>query len=80
MVTLFINRVPLCVLSEEKDKGKFASIFWTLFNCGGILGSIIALILNLENSTGGVSTGTHVAFVVVMSIGVVFSLTLTQLM
>jgi hypothetical protein len=39
---------------EEKDKGKFVAIFWALFNCGGILGSIIALILNLENSTGGV--------------------------
>lgn len=59
---------------EEKNKGKFVAVFWALFNFGGILGSVIALALNLENETGGVSTGTYTAFVVVMLIGVVFSL------
>lgn len=63
---------------EEKDKGKFVAIFWALFNCGGILGSLIALVLNLENQTGGVSTGTYIAFVIVMLIGVAFSLTLAK--
>lgn len=59
---------------EEKDKGKFVSIFWALFNFGGILGSVIALCLNLGNQAGGVSTGTYTAFVVVMLIGVVSTL------
>jgi hypothetical protein len=63
---------------EEKDKGKFVAIFWALFNCGGILGSLIALCLNLQNSSGGVSTGTYTAFVVIMLIGVVFSLVLAK--
>lgn len=63
---------------QEKDKGKFVAIFWALFNCGGILGSLIALCLNLENSTGGVSTGTYTAFVVIMLVGVVFSLSLSN--
>lgn len=63
---------------EEKDKGKFVAIFWALFNCGGILGSFIALILNLQNTTGGVSTGTYTAFVIVMGIGVMFSMTLAN--
>ncbi|EPB88184.1 hypothetical protein HMPREF1544_05017 [Mucor circinelloides 1006PhL] len=63
---------------QEKDKGKFIAIFWALFNCGGILGSLIALGMNLENNTGGVSTGTYTAFVIVMLIGVAFSLTLAN--
>ncbi|GAA5801414.1 major facilitator superfamily domain-containing protein [Helicostylum pulchrum] len=63
---------------EEKDKGKFVAIFWSLFNCGGILGSLIALVLNLNNTTGGVSTGTYTAFVIVMCIGVLFSITLAN--
>ncbi|KAI8887848.1 MFS general substrate transporter [Backusella circina FSU 941] len=58
---------------EEKDKGKYVAIFWAIFNVGGILGSIIALALNLENSSGSVSTGTYTAFVVVMILGVFFS-------
>ncbi|KAI9483405.1 MAG: major facilitator superfamily domain-containing protein [Benjaminiella poitrasii] len=61
---------------EEKDKGKYVAIFWSLFNLGGILGSVIALGLNLENQAGGVSTGTYTAFVIVMLIGVVFSFVL----
>lgn len=63
---------------EEKDKGKFVGIFWALFNLGGILGSVIALGLNLQNSAGGVSTGTYTAFVVVMLIGIVASLMLAS--
>lgn len=63
---------------QEKDKGKYVAIFWALFNFGGILGSLIALCLNLENSAGGVSTGTYTAFVVVMLCGVVFSLSLAN--
>ncbi|CEP07738.1 hypothetical protein [Parasitella parasitica] len=59
---------------EEKNKGKYVAIFWALFNFGGILGSIIALALNLQNEVGGVSTGTYTAFVVVMLVGVFFSL------
>ncbi|KAI8380758.1 major facilitator superfamily domain-containing protein [Blakeslea trispora] len=61
---------------EEKNKGKYVAIFWGLFNLGGILGSVIALGLNLENEAGGVSTGTYIAFVIIMLIGVVLSLAL----
>lgn len=59
---------------EEKNKGKYVAVFWALFNTGGILGSLIALCLNLENEAGGVSTGTYTAFVVIMLCGVVFSI------
>ncbi|KAI7849468.1 major facilitator superfamily domain-containing protein [Circinella umbellata] len=62
---------------EEHNKGKYVAIFWTLFNLGGIAGSIIALVLNFENQTsGGVSTGTYTAFVIIVLFGVFLSLTL----
>ncbi|KAG2227901.1 hypothetical protein INT45_002139, partial [Circinella minor] len=60
---------------EEKNKGKYVAIFWALFNIGGILGSVITLGINLESGgSGGVSTGTYTAFVVIMIIGIFFSL------
>lgn len=59
---------------DEKNKGKFVAIFWALFNIGGILGSVITLGMNLNNASGGVSTGTYTAFVVIMLVGTVFSL------
>ncbi|KAI8148923.1 major facilitator superfamily domain-containing protein [Fennellomyces sp. T-0311] len=62
---------------EEHNKGKYVAIFWALFNLGGIIGSVIALALNIENQAGGgVSTGTYTAFVIIMLIGVVLSLAL----
>lgn len=63
---------------EEKNKGKFVAIFWGLFNIGGILGSLITLGLNLENQAGHVQTGTYVAFVVIMIIGIALSLMLVS--
>ncbi|KAI9489601.1 major facilitator superfamily domain-containing protein [Zychaea mexicana] len=62
---------------EEKNKGKYVAIFWTLFNIGGILGSVITLGINLESGgDGGVSTGTYTAFVVIMIVGIFLSLIL----
>ncbi|KAG1053259.1 hypothetical protein G6F46_000817 [Rhizopus delemar] len=64
---------------EEKNKGKYVAIFWALFNIGGILGSVIALALNLEDeASGGVSTSTYIAFVIVMLVGVVLSLAIAS--
>ncbi|CAO3594498.1 unnamed protein product [Absidia cylindrospora] len=59
---------------DEKNKGKSVAIFWALFNVGGILGSVITLGMNLNNASGGVSTGTYTAFVVIMLIGTVVSI------
>ncbi|KAI7901377.1 major facilitator superfamily domain-containing protein [Cokeromyces recurvatus] len=64
---------------EEKNKGKSVAIFWALFNCGGIIGSLITLGMNLKNTNkGGVSTGTYTAFVIIMLAGVLFSFTLAN--
>ncbi|CAO3644751.1 unnamed protein product [Cunninghamella blakesleeana] len=64
---------------KENEKGKFVGIFWALFNSGGVLGALIALLMNLNNSSaGGVSTGTYTAFVIVMLIGVGLTFTLAS--
>ncbi|CAO3624620.1 unnamed protein product [Cunninghamella echinulata] len=62
---------------KENEKGKFVGIFWALFNSGGVLGALIALLMNL-NSSAGVSTGTYTAFVIVMLIGVVMTFLLAS--
>lgn len=55
---------------NEEQKGRFVSIFWTIFNLGGVLGSLIPLGMNLTNSgTSGVSTATYTVFVVIMCVG-----------
>ncbi|KAI8138334.1 major facilitator superfamily domain-containing protein [Fennellomyces sp. T-0311] len=61
---------------EEKNKGKYVAVFWGLFNIGGILGSLITLGMNLNNSAGKVQTGTYVAFVVIMVLGIFLTLTM----
>ncbi|RUS32241.1 hypothetical protein BC938DRAFT_475970 [Jimgerdemannia flammicorona] len=62
---------------EEKDKGKYVSIFWAIFNLGAVLGSIIPLALNIENkSSGGVSDGTYIAFMIIMMFGILLILLL----
>jgi hypothetical protein len=60
---------------SEQQKGRFVSIFWTIFNLGGVLGSLIPLGMNLTNNgTTGVSTGTYTVFVVIMAMGTVLCL------
>lgn len=61
---------------EEKNKGKYVSIFWAMFNIGGILGSVITLGVNLESQASAVSTATYTAFVVIMIVGIFFSFVL----
>ena len=63
---------------EEKNKGKYVAVFWGLFNIGGILGSVITLGMNLENRGGSVNTGTYVAFVVIMVIGIFLTLSMVH--
>lgn len=63
---------------EEKNKGKYVAVFWGLFNIGGILGSVITLGMNLNNTGGSVQTGTYVAFVVIMIVGIFLTLALVK--
>ncbi|KAL1918292.1 uncharacterized protein VTP21DRAFT_2952 [Calcarisporiella thermophila] len=62
---------------DERNKGRYISIFWAIFNIGGVIGGIIPLIINLrQTSAGSVSNETYIAFIVVMALGGMLTLTL----
>ncbi|KAJ8225505.1 hypothetical protein LV156_009098 [Aspergillus fumigatus] len=58
---------------RENEKGKFISIFWVIFNLGGVIGSLIPLGQNLHSSAGTVNDGTYIAFMVLMALGFVLA-------
>lgn len=54
----------------EKDKGKAFGIFWAIFQFGSFIGAIIALAINIKSGgLSAVSTGTYLAFIIIMFIG-----------
>ncbi|MCJ1447922.1 MAG: hypothetical protein MMC23_008434 [Stictis urceolatum] len=53
----------------EENKGKYIAWFWMIFNMGGVLGSLIPLGQNINNSTGTVNDGTYIGFIVLMVCG-----------
>ncbi|KAI8604981.1 major facilitator superfamily domain-containing protein [Dissophora ornata] len=62
---------------DEGEKGKYFSIFWAIFNCGGVLGNVIPLGIQWNDSTaGGASTGSYVGYMVVMTVGSLISVLL----
>ncbi|XP_027338934.1 UNC93-like protein 1 [Abrus precatorius] len=62
----------------ENRKGTYISIFWSIFNMGGVIGGLIPFILNYHRDTDAatVNDGTYIGFMVFMSIGTVLSLTI----
>jgi MFS family permease len=62
---------------EEGDKGKYFAIFWAIFNCGGVIGNIIPLILQWnDDEAGGASSAAYATYMVIMVIGALLSLLL----
>lgn len=56
-------------------KGTYISIFWSIFNMGGVIGGLIPFILNFHRSDAvSVNDGTYIGFMVFMSVGVLLSL------
>ncbi|VDC05779.1 unnamed protein product [Peniophora sp. CBMAI 1063] len=54
----------------EKDKGKAFGIFWAIFQFGSFIGAVIALAINIRHGgISSVSTGTYLAFLVIVFIG-----------
>jgi MFS family permease len=53
----------------EANKGKYISWFWMIFNMGGVIGTLIPLGQNINNSTGVVTDGTYIGFIVLMALG-----------
>ncbi|KAF5863410.1 hypothetical protein ETB97_010168 [Aspergillus alliaceus] len=56
---------------HEHEKGKYISIFWVIFNLGGVIGSLVGVPLgqNLHSTAGRVNDGTYIAFMVLMAAG-----------
>ncbi|KAI9826498.1 MAG: hypothetical protein M1819_007347 [Sarea resinae] len=57
----------------EEKKGRYISVFWMIFNLGGVIGSLIPLGQNLHSTEGHVNDGTYVAFMVLMFVGAILA-------
>ncbi|CAO3571648.1 unnamed protein product [Mortierella alpina] len=62
---------------EESEKGKYFSIFWAIFNLGGVLGNVIPLGIQWnDESAGGATDASYIAYMVVMTFGALLSVLL----
>ncbi|XP_071725242.1 UNC93-like protein 1 [Rutidosis leptorrhynchoides] len=56
-------------------KGTYISLFWSIFNMGGVIGGLIPFILNYNRTKAvSVNDGTYIGFMCFMSAGTVISL------
>lgn len=56
-------------------KGTYISMFWSIFNMGGVIGGLIPFILNYNRSeASSVNDGTYIGFMIFMAIGTVLAL------
>jgi len=58
----------------EAKKGTYMFIFWAIFNLGGVIGSLIPLAQNMNNSSGDVTDGSYVAFLILTILGAFIAL------
>lgn len=59
----------------ESEKGRAFAWFWTIFNLGGVVGSLIPLGLNINRKeAAAVQDTTYIAFIVLMFFGAVLAL------
>ncbi|KAJ1725870.1 hypothetical protein LPJ61_005596 [Coemansia biformis] len=58
---------------SERDKGKFISIFWVIFNLGGLIGGILPFAINFYNS-GSLTNSVYMLFVIIECGGAVAAL------
>ncbi|KAF9437025.1 hypothetical protein BGZ76_002226 [Entomortierella beljakovae] len=62
---------------EEGQKGLYFSIFWAIFNCGGVLGNVIPLIVQWNDQDhNGASPGSYAAYMSIMVMGSILSMLL----
>ncbi|KAL6500989.1 hypothetical protein OROHE_025186 [Orobanche hederae] len=58
-------------------KGLYISLFWSIFNMGGVIGGFIPFILNFNRTEAiSVNDGTYIGFMIFMSIGTLLSLSI----
>ncbi|KAI6713222.1 DUF895 domain membrane protein [Marssonina coronariae] len=60
---------------NEDAKGRYFAWFWTIFNMGAVIGSLIPLFENMGTKLNvTVTDGTYIAFIVLMACGAVLAL------
>ncbi|KAL9269083.1 UNC93-like protein [Drosera capensis] len=58
-----------------KRKGTYISIFWCIFNMGGVIGGLIPFVLNYNRAeAASVNDGTYIGFMCFMALGAILSL------
>lgn len=60
----------------ENKKGRYISLFWSIFNLGGVIGGFIPFILNYHSQAASVTDGTYIAFMCFMAFGAILTLAL----
>ncbi|KAM1021077.1 hypothetical protein ACFX15_041479 [Malus domestica] len=56
-------------------KGTYISLFWSIFNMGGVIGGLIPFVLNYHRSeAASVNDATYIGFMIFMSIGTLLTL------
>ncbi|KAJ6839166.1 putative UNC93-like protein 1 [Iris pallida] len=56
-------------------KGSYISLFWCIFNMGGVIGGLIPFVLNYNRAeAASVNDGTYIAFMCFMALGALLSL------
>uniref|UniRef100_A0A0C9SAY9 TSA: Wollemia nobilis Ref_Wollemi_Transcript_1455_1963 transcribed RNA sequence n=1 Tax=Wollemia nobilis TaxID=56998 RepID=A0A0C9SAY9_9CONI len=53
----------------EDKKGRYISLFWSIFNLGGVIGGFIPFISNYHKTAGSVNDGTYIGFMAFMALG-----------
>lgn len=62
----------------HERKGLYISLFWCIFNLGGVAGGFIPFALNYHSQYGRVNDGTYIAFMCIMGVGTLLTLTLAK--
>ncbi|KAG0094534.1 hypothetical protein BGZ93_007102 [Podila epicladia] len=53
----------------EGEKGRYFSVFWAIFNLGGVLGNAIPIGIQWNSEKDGATDGAYIAYMVIMTIG-----------
>ncbi|MCJ1306622.1 hypothetical protein MMC25_000265 [Agyrium rufum] len=62
----------------EASKGRYIAWFWMIFNLGGVIGALIPLGQNIHSTSGSVSDGTYIGFMILMFLGAMLALCLVS--
>ncbi|KAF7784813.1 hypothetical protein Agabi119p4_978 [Agaricus bisporus var. burnettii] len=62
----------------EIQKGRFISIFWAIFNLGGVVGASVSLGTNYNSKANAVGNGTYIGFLVLTLCGTILPLVMVD--